>query len=414
MIESFHSKFLTVMNIILLSPEFQKLKKELSDPNIFSILSLGHYEIRHSNFLAWLINPQETHRLKNDDCLKLIKILFPNFKGDYENPLVYREKDNIDLLIECDEDILVLENKVYAKDHTNQLKGYREKVTNSKEYGSKKIHFTYLTLKGDNPTDKDEVCFWATSSYKDIVDVLKEILKNDNLPTKTNIYIKDYIKNIELRILKSHSINKLAKKITSDYKNEIYDLLASESFDDAPLDISTALEFIRSNSSFVKGNGFFREDSHFRDAFIKALERSSYIPFNVSKKQSTYLSFYPKEFDKINVEITKLPFQFSFRFFEKTKKLFLYGTILPEKGSNSNFRTKIINERDLFSNLLKKNFVTKPGKKHVGVYSKSVQFNPLDYDEFTSATNIKSLIDVHFKKDIRLITNNLINIINSI
>ena len=397
-------------NIVLSLPEFQGLKKELSDPNIFNILSLGHYEIRHSNFLAWLINPQENHRLKNDDCLKLIKILFPNFKGNYVNPLVHREKHNIDLLIECENDILVLENKVYAKDHANQLKGYREKVSNDKKYYLKQLHFTYLTLKGDKPTDSDESHYWETSNYQDIVDVLKIFLESNTLSEKTIFYIQDYIKNIELFILKSNPLNGLAKKITADYKNEIYDLFASEKFEDVPLDARTALDFIRSNSSFVKGNGFFREDSHYREAFINALEHSSCIPFSVSKKQSTYLSFYPNEFKNIDIEISKIPFQFSFRFFEKTKKLFLYGTILPEKDSNSNYRTNMINKRDIFLDILKENFVAKPGKKHVGIYSKSIDFNPLDYDGSKSTTRIGSLIDGNFKQDIRLITDTIVKI----
>jgi len=411
MIESYFSEYLAVMNIVFSSSEFQKLKKELSDPNIFSILSLGHYEIRHSNFLAWLINPQENHKLKNDDCLKLIKILFPNFKGDYANPLVHREKHNIDLMIECENDILVLENKVYAKDHTNQLKGYREKVTNDKEYNSKQLHFTYLTLRGDKPTDSSESDFWKTSNYQDIVDILKMFLEENTLSQKTKVYIQDYVNNIELFILKNHPLNGLARKITANNKNEIYDLFASEKYIDVALDYRVALEFIKSNSSFVKGNGFFREDSLYREAFIKALEHSSCIPLSMSKKQSTYLNFYPKEFKNIDIEISKIPFQFSFRFFEKTKRLFLYGTILPQKKSNANYRTNMINKRDVFLDMLKENFVTKPGKKHVGIYSKSVQFNPLDYDELTIAVSIKSLIDFYFKEDIKLITNKLMHIL---
>ena len=31
--------------------------------NIFKVLKLDNYEIRHSNFLAWLLNPEETHNL---------------------------------------------------------------------------------------------------------------------------------------------------------------------------------------------------------------------------------------------------------------------------------------------------------------------------------------------------------------
>lgn len=38
-------------------------KKENKEFNIFKILKLDKYEIRHSNFLAWLLNPKESHNL---------------------------------------------------------------------------------------------------------------------------------------------------------------------------------------------------------------------------------------------------------------------------------------------------------------------------------------------------------------
>ena len=49
--------------------------------NIFDCLRLTRTEIRHSNFIAWLLDPNETHKLK-DYFLKqfLIKVLSLNKK----------------------------------------------------------------------------------------------------------------------------------------------------------------------------------------------------------------------------------------------------------------------------------------------------------------------------------------------
>ena len=59
----------------------KELESLFNQFNIFDCLRLTRTEIRHSNFLAWLFDPNETHRLK-DYFLKqfLIKVLSLNKK----------------------------------------------------------------------------------------------------------------------------------------------------------------------------------------------------------------------------------------------------------------------------------------------------------------------------------------------
>ena len=42
--------------------------------NIFKVLKLDNYEIRHSNFLAWLLNPKETHNLGYEFIKEFFKL----------------------------------------------------------------------------------------------------------------------------------------------------------------------------------------------------------------------------------------------------------------------------------------------------------------------------------------------------
>ena len=46
---------------LLTDPEVDQLSQTVNQPNIFKILGVSHYEIRHSNFLAWLLDPYESH-----------------------------------------------------------------------------------------------------------------------------------------------------------------------------------------------------------------------------------------------------------------------------------------------------------------------------------------------------------------
>ena len=43
--------------------DFDKLDLGLKNPNIFSILRISRNEIRHSNFLCWLLDPNQSHGL---------------------------------------------------------------------------------------------------------------------------------------------------------------------------------------------------------------------------------------------------------------------------------------------------------------------------------------------------------------
>ena len=56
-------------NFICNNKELQQLEKMFEKFNIFDCLKLSRQEIRHSNFLAWLLDPNETHGM-NDYFLK--------------------------------------------------------------------------------------------------------------------------------------------------------------------------------------------------------------------------------------------------------------------------------------------------------------------------------------------------------
>ena len=42
---------------------FQKLNQQVNSFNVLKILRMENYEIRHSNILAWLLDPKENHHL---------------------------------------------------------------------------------------------------------------------------------------------------------------------------------------------------------------------------------------------------------------------------------------------------------------------------------------------------------------
>ena len=113
-----------------------KLELELSQPNIFSILAIDHMEIRHSNFLAWLLNPKENHGLHDHFLKRFLREIFLDKKItdvnpldaetlDYRQVVIKREWRHIDLLIAFPNLVICIENKVWAKDNGKQLTEYK-------------------------------------------------------------------------------------------------------------------------------------------------------------------------------------------------------------------------------------------------------------------------------------------------
>ena len=54
---------------------FQKLNQEVNSFNGLKVLRLENHEIRHSNILAWLLNPKENHNIGDYFLRKMIEYL---------------------------------------------------------------------------------------------------------------------------------------------------------------------------------------------------------------------------------------------------------------------------------------------------------------------------------------------------
>lgn len=53
---------------------FEQIEAKLSDFNAFETLGVVNTEIRHSNVLAWLLNPRENHGIGDVFIKKLIQV----------------------------------------------------------------------------------------------------------------------------------------------------------------------------------------------------------------------------------------------------------------------------------------------------------------------------------------------------
>lgn len=219
---------------LLNDPNFENLETELQKPNIFNILGIGRAEIRHSNFLAWLFDPNESHGLGNRFLIRVLrdlaimkneldifKINELNFSDvEVEREVYYSNKDKkhfIDILIifrnENDKLVVCIENKIDTTDSDEQLTNYRKYIegTFKKDDGYKNV-FVYLTPNGINPNNADEIEKWNNYSYAErdgTSGIIKHLanMKNSITDSAIKTYISDYLSILKYEIMENKNSN---------------------------------------------------------------------------------------------------------------------------------------------------------------------------------------------------------------
>lgn len=209
---------------------FDKLDLQLKNANIFSVLGIERMEIRHSNFLAWLLDPEGTHGLGSLFLKRFLRDISLLDTPDSINEIgvhdanarrveVRREWRNIDILLLADDLAVCIENKIDSSDSYKQLTRYREIV--DKNFPSQRKAFVYLTPDGRDPGDEDEQANFINYSYQQIAGHLERILDlhRESMIPSVSIYIKDYLDNLRTHLMKESPLNSLARQLYESHKD---------------------------------------------------------------------------------------------------------------------------------------------------------------------------------------------------
>ncbi|NTQ92975.1 PD-(D/E)XK nuclease family protein [Enterococcus faecium] len=237
----------------------ERLSKWTGKANIFQILKLSKNEIRHSNFLAFLFAPNEIHNLSdeffkmflkryidsNDDTKAAINY-FDALLNSYEDLIVYRENNNIDILLVSEKNKIVvcIENKILSSESRGQLNKYQMYIERN-DYSYKKI-FVFLTPDGNEPTNP----IWGIVTYKDIVEILEQLMQKNSMEKKVYYLIKDYVDILRRDVGMDDEIKEIVRKIYQQHK-EALDLI----FENIPDNLSLMSElYIEALEQIAKEN----------------------------------------------------------------------------------------------------------------------------------------------------------------
>ncbi len=233
-----------LLNIECLSP------LEKSSFNIFDVLKIARTEIRHSNVLAWLLNPNENHgfgkafiaRLNSyiaKDGLVSDEVAFKLLTMKYSDIVVYREWQNIDILIESQKEkyILCIENKVDSQDHDGQLDKYYNVIED--KYPEFTKIYLYLTPEGLAPL-QDSNSAWGCIKYETIIRIIEIELEKAIYDSETVSFIRSYLITLRRETMENNEIIELCQQIYAEHK-EALDLI----FENRPDRLQNVSEFFK-------------------------------------------------------------------------------------------------------------------------------------------------------------------------
>ena len=169
-------------------------------------------ENRHSNILAWLLDPHGSHEL---GPLVLQEFIGNNY--DCDSFTVQREWFNMDILATSDSEkyLLCIENKTGSPEHTNQLNQYRNIL--QQYYPDYKKQYIYLSPKGKKASDPEH---WKAMSYEEVLRIVDKISgKTSNIEAAA--FIRQYAQLLRRDIVGDEELKDMCQRIYAKHKTAL-------------------------------------------------------------------------------------------------------------------------------------------------------------------------------------------------
>lgn len=209
------------------------LEDQLDVFNVFEAAGLTSQEIRHSAFIAFLLDPGAPHGLGDTFLKRFLMIALRDAENpplsaididlmDLSGAEVRREWKYIDILVthSAHKLTVVVENKTGAQEHGNQLEWYRK--TAAEHFPEHRIVHVFLTPEGRDASDDA----YLAVSYGQVQQLLEWLVdkRGGSLGPDVRMAISHYIQLIRRHIVAESDIADLCQKIWKGHKRAL-DLL---------------------------------------------------------------------------------------------------------------------------------------------------------------------------------------------
>lgn len=266
----------------------KKLDSWTDDLNIFDILKITNMEIRHSNILAWLLDPNENHFMGDAFIKEFIsKVVeksnhkkYDPFKlllQDYFTYQVYREANHMDIVLVSPEEktAIIIENKVWSGESSHQLKNYMER--SKVDYSEcTQILYVFLTPDGYDSSDPEN---WISISYEEVIEALESATRGLSLRTEVSLIIHNYIEIVRKNIMKERDeeLVRLCNEIYNKHRTAlrlIFENVKVDNSVEGEIICATLEELSKENKIVYEGNNSWSFFTNEMTAFLPPLEEA--------------------------------------------------------------------------------------------------------------------------------------------
>jgi hypothetical protein len=210
-------------------PDFLTIHRRISPFNLFEAVGAIRAELRHSNFLAYLLSPSRPHGLGARPLAAVLRAILMRLPasqrpvmtlemiaGDLDDAVIHRERDNIDILVELRalKFVVAIENKVGARASDGQLERY-SKLLGSAFPEYRKL-LVFLTPDGSQPGHDQYVAY----DYASLAETLETLVADglEPVPAETSLIIRHYVDMVRRHIVQDDLLRALALTLYERHK----------------------------------------------------------------------------------------------------------------------------------------------------------------------------------------------------
>ncbi len=249
--------------------------------NTFDVLRYADYEIRHSNVLAWLFQPAETHGINSrflqwfvdhlNERLKEAKGVPLKVNLEAANVRVERELDYVDITIffKKEQCLVAIENKTgpASSDHFKQVRGYEETLR-----GKYKKHTLKSVLLTTLPTESEDSPNIVQVGWKSVHEAIGSLQKDGKFPPGgVETFVQQYLELLERQFGFTEG---------GDFRALL---------DDHHPILEKLLRLLERDGADSVGGKVPKDRTEYRDALVRLVQESSQDPKQLRKAMADYL-----------------------------------------------------------------------------------------------------------------------------
>ncbi len=220
---------------LIRDPYLERLEDLLAEFNLFDVLGIARREPLHSAFLAWLLNPRGSHGLRDYFLRRFLSEAVAEGQIADVTPLdvdgwkltdieVVTERHKIDILLidEADGFVCLIENKIGAGEHSDQLGRYLRTVESQYE-GLTPLPI-FLTPDATEPDEEEDAERWAPFDYGKVAALIDRTLdtRGSTISASVHSFLDQYKGALGRHVLDTaDNIGELALQIYNNHRDAI-------------------------------------------------------------------------------------------------------------------------------------------------------------------------------------------------